>query len=177
MPISLFVAGYTGVLLAATNVPLWARNYLLMGPTFVTSAFSGALSALTLMLRFFDGEHPETARGLARAETICLAAELGLLLASVRRLGRLGKPLTSGRWGRLFWSGTFVGGVVVTLALHLSGPARGKETAQASRVAAAILALLGGYILRMVMIFAGEDSANRPEDYFEYTRGDRNGHA
>lgn len=180
MPISLFVAGYTGVLLAATNVPLWARNYLLMGPTFITSAFSSALSALALMLHLAGDERPETAQGLARAETICLAAELGLLLASVQRLGALGKPLTSGRWGRLFWPGTFLGGVVLPLTLLLRGQTRSKEETQQSRVVAAILALLGGYILRMVMIFAGKDSADRPEDYFAYTQGmrnDRNGHA
>lgn len=174
MPISLFVGGYTGVLLAATNVPLWARNYLLIGPTFLTSAFSSSLSAISLLLRIFGDKHPETERGLARAETICLAAELGLLVASIRRLGPSGKPLTSGRWGRLFWSGTFAGGVVIPLALHLSGPLRGKQTAPQSQIVAAIMALLGGYILRMLMIFAGKDSANRPEDYFEYTRGTGN---
>ena len=38
LPFAGFVSGYTGLLLAATNVPLWARNYLLLGPTFIASA-------------------------------------------------------------------------------------------------------------------------------------------
>jgi len=170
MPISLFVSGYTGLLLAATNVPLWARNSLLMGPTFLTSSFSSTLSLVSLVLRLVGSERPETERSLARVETICLAAELGLLLAGIRRLGSLGKPLTSGRWGSLFWPFTFVGGVVVPLALHLSGPLRGKETNHNARAAAAILALLGSYVLRMVLMFAGKESADRPEYYFEYTK-------
>jgi len=37
-----YVGSYTGVLLSATNVPLWAGNRYWMGPLFFTSALSGA---------------------------------------------------------------------------------------------------------------------------------------
>src|SRR5579884_1066062 len=39
-PFGFFVGGYTGVLISATAVPLWAKNRLLWGPTFLASAFS-----------------------------------------------------------------------------------------------------------------------------------------
>jgi formate-dependent nitrite reductase membrane component NrfD len=174
MPISMFVSGYTGVLLATTNVPLWARPYLLMGPTFLTSAFSSSLSALSLLLGVLGKERPRTARSLARAETVCLVAELGLLVAGILKLGKLGKPLTAGRHGRIFWPVTFVGGVVVPLLLHLSG-ARDEHPTPRRRAVASVLVLIGGYALRALMIFAGKESADVPEYYMEYTRSPANG--
>lgn len=171
LPFSIVISGYTGILLGATNVPLWARNYLLIGPTFVASAYSGSLAALSLLLRLGGGEREGTARGLARAEAVCLSTELAALTAGLFHLGRLGKPLTTGRYGRLFWPGTYIGGILVPLGLQLAGPVQGDGGSRARRVLSALLVLSGGFILRMLMVFAGRESANRPEDYFEYTRG------
>lgn len=174
MPISVFVSGYTGVLLATTNVPLWARNYLLMGPTFITSAFSSSLSALSLLLGVTGKERPRTARSLARAETVCLVTELGLLIAGIVKLGKLGKPLTTGRYGRIFWPVTFVGGVLAPLVLHLSA-GRDEHGAHRRRALASVLVLAGGYALRALMILAGRESADVPEYYMEYTHSSMNG--
>ena len=170
LPFSVFISGYTGILLAATNVPLWARNYLLIGPTFIASAFSGSFAALSILLGFGSGEREGTARGLARAEVACLSTELVALTTGLIHLGKLGKPLTTGRYGRLFWSGTYLGGILVPLGLQLAGPVRGESGSRPRRVITALLVLSGGFILRTLMIFAGRESANRPEDYFEYTR-------
>ena len=170
LPFSVFISGYTGILLAATNVPLWARNYLLIGPTFIASAFSGSLAALSIALGLGSGEREGTARSLARAEAACLSTELLALTAGIVHLGTLGKPLTTGRHGRIFWSGTYIGGILVPLCLQLAGPIRGNSGSRARRVATALLVLSGGFILRMLMIFAGQESAKRPQDYFEYTR-------
>jgi formate-dependent nitrite reductase membrane component NrfD len=170
LPFALFLSGYTGLLLAITNVPVWARNSLLMGPTFLASAFSGSLSALSLALGLAGGEQPDTAKRLARAESICLISELALLLVGIARLGRLGRPLTRPPWGLLFWPVTVVGGIIVPLGLQLTGPARGKDVSTGRRVLTALLVLTGGAALRTAMIFAGRESARRPEDYFEMTR-------
>jgi formate-dependent nitrite reductase membrane component NrfD len=170
LPCSVFLSGYTGILLAATNVPLWARNYLLMGPAFIASAFSSSFAALSILLGVGGGEREGTARSLARAEAVCISTELVALTAGIIHLGKLGKPLTTGRYGRLFWPGTYVGGMLVPLFLQLSGPVRGHSGSRPRRVVTALLVLSGGFILRTLMIFAGRESANRPEDYFEYTR-------
>jgi formate-dependent nitrite reductase membrane component NrfD len=170
LPFSIFISGYTGILLGATNVPLWARNYLLIGPTFVASAFSGSFAALSILLGFGSGEREGTARGLARAEVVCLSTELMALTTGLVHLGKLGKPLTTGRYGRVFWPGTYIGGILVPLALQLAGPVHGESGSRPRRIGTALLVLSGGFILRMLMIFAGRESANRPEDYFEYTR-------
>lgn len=168
LPFAMFVAGYTGLLLAITNVPLWARNYLLLAPTFLASAFSTSLAALSLIAG--DRESKETGRAMARAESICLATELSLLLAGVARLGRLGRPLTAPPLGLLFWPVGVLGGIVVPLVLQLSGPAFGRPASTPRRVAAGILTLTGGFTLRMLMIFAGRRSVANPEYYFEYTK-------
>jgi formate-dependent nitrite reductase membrane component NrfD len=92
------------------------------------------------------------------------------LTAGIAHLGTLGKPLTRGRYGRVFWPGTYIGGILVPLLLQLAGPVRGRSGSRPRRIATSLLVLSGGFILRMLMIFAGRESANRPEDYFEYTR-------
>jgi len=173
LPFSIFIAGYTGVLLAATNVPLWARNYLLIGPTFVASAFSTSLAALSLVLGVGEGEREDTARQLVRAETVCLATEAATLAAGLVHLGKLGKPLTTGRWGRLFWPVMVGAGLLTPLGLQLGGPVQGRPGSWPRRTMTALLVLIGGFTLRTVMIFAGRESANRPQDYFEYTRDRR----
>jgi len=170
LPFAVFVSGYTGVLLAATNVPLWARNYLLLGPTFVASSFSSTLSVLTLLLGLGSGERPDTAQRVAQAEAVVLGAELGLLIGGVVRLGRLSRPLTTGWYGFLFWPIVVVAGTIVPLISLLTGPVQGKTTSRSRRTATALLAITGSYTLRMLMILAGRKSADRPEDYFEYTR-------
>jgi formate-dependent nitrite reductase membrane component NrfD len=168
LPFALFMSGYTGVLLAATNVPLWARNSLLWGPTFVSSSFSSTLAALSLILGRDRKRHPDTMNRMAQAEVICLSTELALMGAGIVRLGELGKPLTHGRWGKLFWPITVVGGLILPLGLHLGQSNREDDPYYRSRIAA-LLVLIGSYTLRVLMIFAGRESASRPADYFALT--------
>jgi formate-dependent nitrite reductase membrane component NrfD len=175
LPFSIFLSGYTGVLLAATNIPIWWRAFPLLSPTFVSSAYSTTLATLAIMLHLGGQEREETARKLARAEAICLATELTGLTAVLLRLGPIGRPLRTGPLGRIFWPVLYVGGLIVPLGLQLSGPVQGREPARSRRWLAAILTLTGGLTLRALMIFAGRESARRPEDYFALTRGIRSG--
>lgn len=168
IPFAIFVCGYTGVLLAITNVPIWARNTYLLGPTFVASAFSSTFAALSLILGI-TGERKDTGRRLARAETVAMLAELSLLILGLLRLGKLRRPLTAPPLGLLFWPGTVGLGLVTPLVLQLTGPARGKERPLWTRILTSLLVLSGSYSLRMLMIFAGRRSVERPEDYFEMT--------
>lgn len=170
LPVSLFISGYTGVLVSATNVPLWARNYLLWGPAFVSSAFSTSLAALSLILRLTRHERRETADAIRQAETFLLVLEFGLILASLARLGKLREPLTSGRWGRIFWPGTVGAGLVAPLGLHLAAFGRHHQESVGRRMVGAILALIGGFLFRTVVVFAGKESAVNPTYYFDYTR-------
>jgi formate-dependent nitrite reductase membrane component NrfD len=170
LPFSVFLSGYTGLLLAATNIPLWWRAFPLLSPTFISSAYSTSLAAVSIFLGLGSSEREGTARRLARAEVFCLATELTAMTALVVRLGKIGRPLTAGRLGAIFWPVTYLGGVVAPLVLQLSGPAQGRSGSRARRQGTALLALVGGFSLRALIIFAGRESANRPEDYFQMTR-------
>jgi formate-dependent nitrite reductase membrane component NrfD len=170
VPFSIFLSGYTAVLLAATNIPLWWRSAPFLSPTFISSAFSTGLATISLALRLGGGREEDTEHRLARAEAICLASELTFVTAAVIRAGKIGRPLTRGTLGAIFWPVTYVGGLIVPLALQLSGPARGKAGTGGRRHLAAILALIGGFSLRTLIIFAGRESARRPEDYVAMTQ-------
>lgn len=173
LPFGIFLSGYTGILLAATNIPIWWRAFPLLSPTFVSSAYSTALAAISVILQVSGHEDRDTAHRLARAETICLATEISSLTLVLLKLGSIGAPLRSGKLGRIFWPVMYFGGLVVPLGLQLAGPARGQETTSGRRWLAAGLTLVGGVSLRALMIFAGRESARRPRDYFALTRGIR----
>lgn len=171
LPFSIFLSGYTGVLLAATNIPLWWRASPLLAPTFTSSAYSASFASLSILLGLGGTERKDTARRVARAEVACVTAELGFLTVMVVRLGPIGRPLTRGKLGLVFWPITYFGGVVLPLLLHLRGPMQGKPASVGRRRTTAALTLLGGFSLRALMIFAGRKSADIPEDYFAMTQG------
>jgi formate-dependent nitrite reductase membrane component NrfD len=166
-----FVASYTGVLLAFTNVPFWARNRLLLGPLFLSSALSTALAAIALALeRRRDTNHASLTR-LHRADVVTLAAELVLLAGSEAALGPLGQPLTRGRLARPYRLG--VQGLGLALPLLLQLPAlRGRPLPRPLGRLAALLVLAGGLLLRWLILEAGKLSADDPAAYFALTAGE-----
>src|SRR5918997_568000 len=146
LPVALFVGSNTGTLLSATSVPMWARNWALMGPTFLASGVSTALSFLSLVLNLGRWGEAKTHHVLRRAERATLLVETGLIVASLVRMGRWGKPLRSKEIGPLFIGGTLLGGIAAPLAL-LSG----EETRNKS-ILTSVLVLLGGLAFRFAMV-------------------------
>ena len=170
VPVGLFVAGYTGVLLAATAVPLWTKRPLLLGPLFLASAVSTAASAVALTLHLAPGTPPATMHRLERLERAALLAEVGVLAAWVVRLGPTAHPLTHGTTGRVFRHGVVGAGLALPCLLHAA-----KQTAPARlraplTVATALLTLAGGFGLRYAVVIAGRASADDPRATFELTR-------
>src|SRR5947209_11792170 len=88
-----YVGSYTGVLLSATNVPLWAGNKYWMGPLFFSSALSAGLAGTRLTARMLGPVSEATEAGLDRAENVVAGAELALTAASAAALGSLARPL------------------------------------------------------------------------------------
>jgi formate-dependent nitrite reductase membrane component NrfD len=98
-----YLGSYTGVLLATTAVPLWARSRSVLGPVFVcTAAASGAAATrLTLTAAGMSASHP-TQRALGNVETASILAELALSSANHRHLGDIGAVMHTGRPGLLY---------------------------------------------------------------------------
>ncbi len=164
MPFGLFVGAYTGVLIALTSTPIWARNAVLMGPLFVTSAMSTGLSAISLLLYLFGAGEEKTLEGLRRAEKSSLLLEGGLLAASLYQMGPWGKPLRTGKVGAWFFGGTVIGGLLAPFALLQGRESRGRS------LLASVLVLIGGYLLRRTVIDAGTLSARDPQATFTFAQ-------
>jgi formate-dependent nitrite reductase membrane component NrfD len=164
LPFGLYVGAYTGILLIATSVPMWARNWMLMGPTFLSSGFSNALSAMSLILNLGNwGEH-RTHSALRRAEKTTLLIEAALIAGSLFKMGRWAKPLRSRRLAPTFFGGTILGGIVLPLAL-LSG-----EESRKRSLLASVLVLAGGLLFRFDMVQGGKMSADDPEATFTFAQ-------
>ena len=169
-----FVSGYTGVLLAATAVPLWTRNYLLMGPLFLASAASNAVAAIALALTATRNVDHRALHRLERLDSLALLGELTLLLTARARLGpTLDKPLRYGRLAQLLRLGVFGVGIGAPLALQAPSAWFGARAPRLLTALAAALTLVGGFIFRYVIVMAGHASADDPSATFEFTRARR----
>ncbi len=172
-PLALFVAGYTGPLLAATAVPLWTKRPLLLGPLFLCSAFSTAASGLTVLLAVVPSTRSETLGRLERLESAAAAAELGVLAAWLASLGSTSEPIRTGTTGRWLRGGTIGGGLLVPLALQVAGRLLPPAAARGAALLASLLGVAGGFVLRYAVVVAGRASADDPHATFELTRGER----
>ncbi|HEU4495012.1 MAG TPA: NrfD/PsrC family molybdoenzyme membrane anchor subunit [Rubrobacteraceae bacterium] len=164
LPFGYFVGAYTGVLLAMTSVPMWARNAVLLGPTFLSSALSTGLSAVSFVLHLGGWGERRTLEALRRAERMTLVVEAALIAASLAQMGRWSKPLFSKKLAPLFVGGTLVGGLAAPFALLSGRETRGKS------LLASVLALLGGLAFRFAMIEGGRLSARDPQATFTFAR-------
>ncbi len=167
LPFGLFVGFNTGNLISATSVPIWARNWALMAPTFLASGTSTALSWLSLVLHLTGSGEAKTLRALHRAEKATIVIEAGLIAASLVRMSRWGKPLFSKSVAPLFVGGALLSGIAAPAALLFSG----KET-RGKSILSSLLVLAGGLAFRFALIKAGRISADDPEAYFTFASGE-----
>ncbi len=92
-----YLGSYTGVLLASTAVPVWARSRLFLGPIFISTATltGAATTRLVLTASGVPAGHP-TREALGRVESGAMAAELLLSELNRERLGSLASALEDG---------------------------------------------------------------------------------
>jgi formate-dependent nitrite reductase membrane component NrfD len=149
-----YLGSYTGVLLASTAVPVWARSRLFLGPIFVCTATAtgAAATRLTLVATGLPVGHP-TRRALGTVETAAMAAELILSIVNERRLGPFASGLETGTPGRLFkaakWS------VRAGLGLRFARTPLGPGVHHV----ASVLYLAAGLAFRYAWVLAGRASA------------------
>ena len=165
-------SGYTGILVSATAVPLWAKNYLLLGPLFLASALTNATAAIRLVLSLARGTGEDTLKRLERLELVALLAELGLLLAARSNLGPvIGRPFGDGQLGHVYRRLVLGAGIIAPLLLFSIGRLlRHQAVLRVLAVLSALLTLIGGQSFRYLIVMAGRASADDPQATFEYTR-------
>jgi len=147
-----FVAGYTGVLLSVTNRPIWADSPWL-GALFLASGASTGAAALLLFSRR-RGASERSIRWLESFDAQTLIVELVILIIFIASLWPIRQVWIS-FWGFLLLAGVVGAGILWPLRLHLrpSGGAGFRNPA--------LMVLLGGFLLRVVVLFASNSIAVR----------------
>jgi formate-dependent nitrite reductase membrane component NrfD len=155
----LFIASYTGVLLAVSNQPVWSDTWAL-GGLFLASGLSGAAALLLLLVNRYRRE-AESSRGVLEvAERLFTVLELALLTAFVLTL--IGDGTLDEAFGMpwlLLWLVALAGMLPGLLGLAAGGlRVTGGGAVAATRVSASAIApalvLVGVLALRAAVIFS-----------------------
>lgn len=144
-----FICGYTGVLLAVSNQPVWSDGWPL-GGLFLASSLTGAAALLLLLGRWRRDVDAGTQVRLERADRNFAILEIVLLvafIATVAIAGTIDRML--GVW-LLLWL-VVVAGLAAPFILSRFDGAR-----RWAPVTAPVLALLGVVALRAVVIFSAQ---------------------
>jgi formate-dependent nitrite reductase membrane component NrfD len=143
-----YVAGYTGVLLAVTNRPIWSDTPLL-GMLFITSAASTSTALLILLAQKFGRATPAI-MDLRRMDDWVILIEALVLIAVMVSLGPVLRAWLNA-WGVL---------LLIAIALGIVAPLvlawRSRGMPEVNMRTAAVLVLVGGFLLRVVVVFSSE---------------------
>jgi formate-dependent nitrite reductase membrane component NrfD len=141
-----YVAGYTGVLLAVTNRPIWSDTPLL-GMLFIASAASTSAALMILLAQRARWTMPGLV-ALHRMDIYVLGLELIVLIAVVASLGPVWRAWLN-LWGLLLGA-IIVLGMLFPIVFNWRKDWFGDFHVTAT----AVLALVGGFLLRIVIVFS-----------------------
>ncbi|MBI1882571.1 MAG: polysulfide reductase NrfD [Chloroflexi bacterium] len=150
-----FLASYTGVLLATTQLPAWANNPLL-GALFLASGASTGMAAVTLGLVLTQTDIGAAWAKLKQADNAAMILEIILLIAFVALLGAAASYFLTGLSGILLIGGTLILGLIVPLALQFKAGFQGAKMAANMTMLVAVLILAGGFIFRVVVVMGAQ---------------------
>lgn len=163
----LFVAAYTGVLLAVSNQPVWSDTWTL-GGLFLASALSGSVAAILIATR--SRRAAATDLKLMEADRYFILLELALIVLFLATLGGVISKTLAGGW-IVLWVIVLIC-TLIPLALHwrpelglrlvrrspstLAGGGEAAGSAGMISLLAPVLVLLGVLALRAVIIFSAQ---------------------
>jgi formate-dependent nitrite reductase membrane component NrfD len=143
-----FVAGYTGVLLAVSNQPVWSDTWTL-GGLFLASGLSGAAATILLLSRS-RRDAAVTEGKLMEADRYFIILELILIALFLITLGGLVSKVLGGGW-IILWLIVLIG-TLVPLILEW----RPAMVRQVPPLVVPVLVLVGVLALRAVIIFSAQ---------------------
>ena len=143
------LAGYTGLVLTGTNRPLWGDSALIT-LLFLLSGISAGGAAMVL-LGWRQG-HPGTVRWIEQMESYSSVLELIVLAIIAATIWSVVRVVWNGAWGAILLFGVGVLGIVTPIVLY----ARPRALGTATVPIAALLVLIGGFLLRTVVILSSE---------------------
>lgn len=145
----LAVAGYTGVLLSASNRPVWGDSTLL-GLLFLLSGISAGAAAMILL--GWRRANASSLHWLGDMDAYSSLLELAVLVLMALSLGSVAREVWGNGWGVLLAVGVGLVGIILPLVLHW----RPRLLGQLSVPSAAVLVLVGAFLLRTVMVLSSE---------------------
>lgn len=162
---------YTGALLSATSNPLWGAAPRHITAAFGASAMASGTAALTVadQCRSASGSSKEPGQVLDRIALVLSAVEFLLLLSLRRRFHQQGVDgaLKDTGWGPAYDLGAVALGAGLPLLSHTASLIAPERTPRL-KLAVSLGILAGGFLLRHVLLRAGNASAERPKDYFRF---------
>ena len=155
---AILIMTYTGVVLSVSSRALWSAT-LLVPALFVTSATATGVAALIAAAKLTKGQESASAGGrLGKALAVLIIVQLVVLAAFLIWLGIAGEvgALISGVLGLAFWVGVVALGLVAPLLLQFRALKGAAEAKGAAVLVSPILVLLGGFVLRAVVVIGGQ---------------------
>ena len=152
--LSVLLITYTGVLLSATNQPLWSKT-LMLPALFVVTSISRGIAFLTVTVLMSKRRSVHTLSVLGRSDVTLYVLDLVALGAFLIALGPTRKVITSGTLGFFLWVGVLIMGILVPLGTGVRAMVRDNEGGAATLLAA-LWAIAGGLILRDVIVLGGQ---------------------
>jgi len=143
------LAGYTGLVLTGTNRPLWGDTAWIT-LLFLLSGISAGGAAM-ILFGWRQG-HPGTVRWIEQMESYSSVLELIVLAVIAATIWGVVRVVWSGAWGAILLFGVGVLGVVTPIVLY----ARPRALGTATVPVAALLVLVGSFLLRAVVILSSE---------------------
>ena len=150
-----FVAGYTGVLVNITARPLWEATDPLFGPIFIASAASTGAAAIALTMAWRKSAAQDAFAHLEHFDRVVMVLELALIVVMLAVAGRYAAPLLTGLYGVMFLGGTVLLGILAPLWLNWRSTASARAN-DGMAMLTAVLVLLGGLLLRISLVQAGQ---------------------
>jgi formate-dependent nitrite reductase membrane component NrfD len=164
-----FVAGYTGVLLAATAVPLWSKRPELLGPLFFSSAMTSGAAVISAVASGLEREDGGAFVRLRALETLSTVAEESLLVIWIIALGPTARPIVDDRLGLVVRHGAAGAGMALPLAISALVPHLPRRLRRPATLLSAALTLAGVFAVRYAVVVGGRKSADDPRATFDMT--------
>jgi formate-dependent nitrite reductase membrane component NrfD len=155
------LAGYTGVLVANTAIPVWQATRRWLPVLFAASSAASAASIIDLAFPSETAHRVTRIFGLAGRVTELVAAQQVERMASA--IPKVGEPLRSGAASRCWKAASALTAASLLLSLV---PGKAKRTRQA----AGILGAAGSLCLRLAIHSIGNASARDPRASFQQQR-------
>lgn len=165
---AVIVGGYHGLLLSAAQTrDLW--NAALVPALFMATAVATGIAAVVILASLFAGtsDISSAVSKLNKAQGVTLSIILFLIIVYLITLFNsspdaqvAARLLVTGSFGLIFWIGAVVIGLLLPLlieAYDIYSTAGGEAAAAATvPLLISVLVLIGGFVLRYVIVFAGQ---------------------